>query len=370
MSIPFIDLAAQQKGIRSKIDEAVAKVLDSGQYIMGTPVAELEEKLAAFAGTKYAVGCASGTCALVLCLLAQNVTKNDAVFVPSFTFIATAESVLLAGATPVVVDVEPDTFNMSPEDLKLAVKQAKDRGLNPKVVIPVDLFGLMANYDEIGKIAAENNMVVIADSCQSFGASYKGKRAGSMGLLTSTSFFPAKPLGCYGDGGAVFTDSDEMLELVKSFRVHGMGSDRYENVRIGLNGRLDTIQAAILLVKLSVFEEELQKRQIVAARYREGIKNVTHQVIAEGNFSAYAQFSFVTDKRDELQAHLKEADIPSMIYYPIPVHRQKAYVPYCDYHECPVADMLSKKIISLPMHPYLDEATQDFIIAKVNEVVG
>ena len=370
MSIPFIDLAAQQKCIRPQLDEAIAKVLDSGQYIMGKPVAELEEKLASFAGTKYAVSCASGTCALVLCLLAQHIKANDAVFVPSFTFIATAESVLLAGATPVVVDVEPDTFNMSPTDLKLAIKQAKERGLNPKVVMPVDLFGLMANYEEINKIAAENGMVVIADACQGFGASYKGKRAGSMGLLTSTSFFPAKPLGCYGDGGAVFTDSDEMVELVRSFRIHGMGSDRYENIRVGVNGRLDTLQAAILLVKLSVFEEELQKRQAVAARYRAGIKNVSHQVIAEGNFSAFAQFSFVTDKRDELQNHLKEAEIPSMIYYPIPVHRQKAYASYCDYREYPVSDMLSKKIISLPMHPYLDEATQDFIIAKVNEVVG
>lgn len=370
MSIPFIDLAAQQKNIRPLIDEAIAKVLDSGQYIMGKPVTELEEKLAEFAGTKYALSCSSGTSALVLCLMAQHITKNDAVFVPSFTFIATAESVLLAGGTPVVVDVEPDTFNMSPADLRLAIEDAKAKGLNPKVVMPVDLFGLMAKYDEINKIAAENNMVVIADSCQSFGASQNGKRAGSMGLMTSTSFFPAKPLGCYGDGGAIFTDSDEMLELVRSFRIHGMGADRYENIRIGINGRLDTIQAAVLLVKMSVFEEELQKRQVVAARYREGIKNATHQVIGEGNFSAFAQYSFLTDKRNELQNHLKEAEIPSMIYYPIPIHRQAAYVSYCDYRKFPVSDMLSEKIISLPMHPYLDEATQDFIISKVNEVIG
>ncbi len=370
MTIPFIDLAAQQKHIRPKINKAIAEVLDSGQYIMGKQVAELEEKLASFAGTKHALSCSSGTSALILCLMAQHVTKNDAVFVPSFTFIATAESVLLAGGTPVVVDVEPDTFNMSPADLKLAINDAKARGLNPKIVMPVDLFGLMAKYDEINKIAAENNMVVIADSCQSFGAAQNGKRAGSMGLMTSTSFFPAKPLGCYGDGGAIFTDSDEMVELIKSFRIHGMGSDRYENIRIGINGRLDTMQAAILLVKMSVFEEELQLRQTVAARYRAGIKNVKHQVIEEGNFSAYAQYSLLTEKRDELQAKLKDAGIPSMIYYPIPIHRQAAYVSYCDYRKFPVSDMLSEKIISLPMHPYLEKDTQDFIISKVNEIIG
>lgn len=368
-NIPFIDLKAQQAVIRTKLDTAIAKVLDSGMYIMGSEISELEARLADFSGAKYVLSCSSGTSALYLCLMAIGVNKNDAVFVPSFTFIATAESVLLAGATPVVVDVKEDTFLMDADDLQKAIADAKAKGLNPKVVIPVDLFGLPADYDRIGKIAKENNMVVISDNCQGYGSVMRGKKAGTFGDLSATSFFPAKPLGCYGDGGAVFTDNEKYVELLKSYRVHGMGADRYENVRIGINGRLDTIQAAILLVKMDILADEINKRQVVAKRYREGIKNAVHQRIPDGLTSAWAQYSILVDNRDNVQAQLKKQGIPTMVYYPIPVHKQKAYVSYAQDRAFPVSDMLSQRILSLPMHPYLDEKTQDFIITEVNKLL-
>ena len=369
-SIPFIDLAAQQKFLRPKIDAAIAKVLDSGHYIMGQEVTDLEAKLAEFTGAKHALVCSSGTSALVLAMMVLGVKKGDAVFVPTFTFIATAEAVILAGGTPVMVDVRKDTFLMDAEDLKKAILWAKEQGLTPKLVMPVDLFGLTADYDKIGAVAKENGMQIVCDGCQSFGAAFGNKRVGTLGAISATSFFPAKPLGCYGDGGALFTDSDESLELMKSFRVHGMGADRYENVRIGINGRLDTIQAAILLVKMTVLEEELKKRDEIATKYREGIKNASHQHIPTGCKSAWAQYSMLVENRDKVQAALKEKGIPTMIYYPIPIHRQKAYEALASGREFPVSDMLSQKILSVPMHPYLDSETQGYIIDAMNSALA
>ena len=369
-SIPFIDLAAQQKFLRPKIDAAIAKVLDSGHYIMGQEVTDLEAKLAEFTGAKHALVCSSGTSALVLAMMVLGVKKGDAVFVPTFTFIATAEAVILAGGTPVMVDVRKDTFLIDAEDLKKAILWAKEQGLTPKLVMPVDLFGLTADYDKIGAIAKENGMQIVCDGCQSFGAAFGNKRVGTLGAISATSFFPAKPLGCYGDGGALFTDSDESLELMKSFRVHGMGADRYENVRIGINGRLDTIQAAILLVKMTVLEEELKKRDEIATKYREGIKNASHQHIPTGCKSAWAQYSMLVENRDKVQAALKEKGIPTMIYYPIPIHRQKAYEALASGREFPVSDMLSQKILSVPMHPYLDSETQGYIIDAMNSALA
>ena len=369
-SIPFIDLAAQQKFLRPQIDAAIAKVLDSGHYIMGQEVTDLEAKLAEFTGAKHALVCSSGTSALVLAMMVLGVKKGDAVFVPTFTFIATAEAVILAGGTPVMVDVRKDTFLMDAEDLKKAILWAKEQGLTPKLVMPVDLFGLTADYDKIGAIAKENGMQIVCDGCQSFGAAFGNKRVGTLGAISATSFFPAKPLGCYGDGGALFTDSDESLELMKSFRVHGMGADRYENVRIGINGRLDTIQAAILLVKMTVLEEELKKRDEIATKYREGIKNASHQHIPTGCKSAWAQYSMLVENRDKVQAALKEKGIPTMIYYPIPIHRQKAYEALASGREFPVSDMLSQKILSVPMHPYLDSETQGYIIDAMNSALA
>ncbi len=369
-NIPFIDLAAQQKLLRPQIDAAIAKVLDSGHYIMGQEVTDLEAKLAEFTGAKHALVCSSGTSALVLAMMVLGVKKGDAVFVPTFTFIATAEAVILAGGTPVMVDVCKDTFLMDAEDLKKAILWAKEQGLTPKLVMPVDLFGLTADYDKIGAIAKENGMQIVCDGCQSFGATFGNKRVGTLGAISATSFFPAKPLGCYGDGGALFTDSDENLELMKSFRVHGMGADRYENVRIGINGRLDTIQAAILLVKMTVLEDELKKRDEVATKYREGIKKAIHQHIPTGCKSAWAQYSMLVENRDKVQATLKEKGIPTMIYYPIPIHRQKAYEALASGREFPVSDMLSQNILSVPMHPYLDNETQGYIIDAMNSALA
>ncbi len=369
-NIPFIDLAAQQKLLRPQIEAAISKVLDSGHYIMGQEVTDLEAKLAEFTGAKHALVCSSGTSALVLAMMVLGVKKGDAVFVPTFTFIATAEAVILAGGTPVMVDVRKDTFLMDDEDLKKAILWAKEQGLTPKLVVPVDLFGLAADYDKISAIAKENGMQVVCDACQSFGAAVGNKRIGTLGAISATSFFPAKPLGCYGDGGALFTDSDENLELMKSFRVHGMGADRYENVRIGINGRLDTIQAAILLVKMTVLEDELKKRDEVAAKYREGIKKAIHQHIPQGYKSAWAQYSMLVENRDKVQAALKEKGIPTMIYYPLPIHRQKAYEMFAIGREFPVSDMLSQKILSVPMHPYLDSETQGYIIDAMNSALA
>lgn len=365
--IPFIDLQAQRRRLGKRIDQAIARVLEHGTYIMGPEVCELEERLGDFAGTKHALSCASGTDALALILMAWEVGPGDAVFVPSFTFVATAEVVAWVGATPVFVDVLPDTFNMDPASLEAAVAAAPGLGLTPRVIIPVDLFGQPADYDRLLPIATKHRLKVLADTAQGFGASLHGKRTGGFGHATATSFFPAKPLGCYGDGGAIFTNDDETAETIRSLREHGQGSNKYDNVRIGINGRLDTMQAAILLEKMTVFEQEIEARHRIAVHYNEALCDVAKvpAVMADAT-SVWAQYTLVLERRDELAAHLKEAGIPTAIYYPIPLHLQTGY----RHHPVapkglPVSEQLAAQVLSLPMHPYLEEKTHDHIIAAV-----
>ena len=370
MTLPFIDLAAQQQRLRPALDRAIASVLDNGQYIMGPEVAELERQLAAFCGAKHALSCANGTDALQLALMALGVKAGDAVFVPSFTFAATAEVVPLVGATPVFVEVLPDTFNMDPESLKRAIAHARSEGLNPACVIPVDLFGLSADYDLLIPIARENGMKVIGDSAQGFGATYKGRVTGSLCDITTTSFFPAKPLGAYGDGGALFTDDDELALLLDSFRVHGKGSHKYYNERIGLNSRLDTLQAAILIEKLAIYADEIDARQKVAERYSAALADrFETPYIPEGLTSIWAQYTLKTassEERDALQARAKEAGVPTAVYYPVPLHRQNAYRDFpADPAGLALSEELSARVVSLPMHPYLATQVQDRIIEIV-----
>ena len=370
MQLPFIDLAAQQARIRPALDKAIAEVLDGGQYIMGRQVQLLEEKLAAFCGARHALTCANGTDAIQLALMALGVGEGDAVFVPSFTFAATAEVVPLVNATPVFVDVLPDTFNIDPESLRRAIAAASTAGLRPACVIPVDLFGLPADYDALVAVAREHGVSIIGDSAQGFGALYHGRVTGSLCDISTTSFFPAKPLGCYGDGGAIFTDSDELAELIRSLRNHGQGSHKYLNVRIGLNSRLDTLQAAVLLEKLAIYDEEIKLRQEVAQRYTNALSNrFATPYVPDGLVSVWAQYTIKTEseaERDALQARATAAGIPTVVYYPIPLHRQNAYAGYpTDPNGLPVSEDLARRVVSLPMHPYLDAPTQERIVAAV-----
>ncbi|MGD9638783.1 MAG: DegT/DnrJ/EryC1/StrS family aminotransferase [Alphaproteobacteria bacterium] len=359
--IAFIDLNAQRKVLGNKVNKALDKIVDSCAFIMGPEVGELENKLSTYCGVKHTLSCASGTDALVLALMAKDVGVGDAVFVPSFTFVATAEAVVLLGATPVFVDVRPDTFNMDVEDLKKAISFAKKSGLNLKAIIPVDIFGQPADYDAIAPIAKDENMFIISDAAQSFGATLNGKKVGNIVDITCTSFFPAKPLGCYGDGGAVFYNDDNLVEPLKSIRIHGMGKEKYDNIRIGINGRLDTMQAAILLLKMDIFDDELPQRNLVAKKYREGLPMYSHQSVMSNATSVWAQYTMLTDRRDELQAFLKEKGVPTAAYYPKPVHMQTAYAKYSK-RALPVCERLAEQVISPPMHPYMNENTQDYII--------
>lgn len=370
MQLPFIDLAAQQSRIRAPLEKAILNVLDDGKYIMGPQVAQLEKELADFCGAKHCLSCANGTDALQLALMALGVKAGDAVFVPSFTFAATAEVVPLVGATPVFVDVLPDTFNMDPESLKRAIAHARNLGLNPACVIPVDLFGLPADYDVLIPIAHENGMKVIGDSAQGWGGVYKGRVTGSLCDISTTSFFPAKPLGCYGDGGALFTNDDELAALIDSYRVHGKGSHKYYNERIGLNSRLDTLQAAILLEKLAIYADEIEARQEVAQRYSEGLSgHYETPFIPEGLKSIWAQYTLKLASGEEREAFQKRAiaaGVPTVVYYPVPLHRQNAYKDFpADPAGLAVSDDLAGRVVSLPMHPYLASQVQDGIIAAV-----
>jgi dTDP-4-amino-4,6-dideoxygalactose transaminase len=372
--IPFIDLTAQRRRLGPRIDLAIARVVDQCQFIMGPEVARLETELAAFCGARHALSCASGTDALFLVLLAKGIGPGDAVICPSFTFCATAEVVALVGATPVFADVEAATFNLDPASLRKAVAIAKQRGLKPKAIIPVHLFGLPADHDAIAAIARAEQLFVLDDACQAFGAAYKERRLGALSDATAVSFFPAKPLGCYGDGGAIFTDNDELAEIIRSLRVHGQGSDKYDNVRIGITGRLDSVQASILLEKLTIFADEVDTRQEVARRYAQGLTDVaTVPQVPAGYLSVWAQYTIrvAPDRRDGLAQSLKESGIPTAIYYPIPLHRQVAYrhYPVVD-GGLPVSEQLAAEVISLPMHPYLDAATQDRIIEAVRHALG
>jgi dTDP-4-amino-4,6-dideoxygalactose transaminase len=368
--VPFIDVAAQRRRLGTSIDEAVARVLAHCQFINGPEVTQLEAALAAFSGAKYVVTCASGTDALLMVLMAKNVGRGDAVLCPSFTFCATGEVVALTGATPVFVDVDEATFNIDVNSLKRGIATAKKLGLKPRAVIPVDLFGQSADHDAIGVVAQAEGLFVLDDAAQAFGASYKGRRLGTFGLVTATSFFPAKPLGCFGDGGAILTDDAELAETLRSIRVHGQGSDKYDNVRLGLTGRLDTIQAAILIEKLKIFEDEIAARNRVAERYAQGLGNVvTVPYVASGVTSVWAQYTIrlpAGTNRDEFAAALKTQGIPTAIYYPKSMHQQTAYrdYPVAD-GGLPISEQLSDEVISLPMHAYLDEPTQERIIKAV-----
>ena len=372
--IPFIDVAAQRRRLGSAIDEALARVLDHCQFMLGPEVRAFEAELAAFCGARHAVTCASGTDALVLALRAKNVGPGDAVFCPSFTFCATAEVAALVGATPVFVDVKAETFNIDPDGLSAAIGTARRLGLTPKAVIPVDLFGLPADQVAVSAIAEAEGLFVLDDAAQGFGASIDGRRLGTFAAMTATSFFPAKPLGCYGDGGAVMTDDDGLADLLRSLRMHGQGSDRYDNVRIGLASRLDTMQAAVLREKLKIFPEEIEARNAVARRYAEGLRDVVGvPAVPDGLVSVWAQYTIrVADgRRDALAAALKGEGIPTAIYYPIPLHRQQAYKDYpVGDGGCAVSERLAAEVISLPMHAYLDAPTQDRIIDAVRRMLA
>jgi dTDP-4-amino-4,6-dideoxygalactose transaminase len=368
--IPFIDLAAQRRRLGTSVDEAVSRVLSHCQFINGPEVSALEAELAKFSGAKHVVACASGTDALLMVLMAKKVGPGDAVLCPSFTFCATGESVALTGATPVFVDVDETTFNMDAASLKRGIATAKARGLKPVGVIPVDLFGQSADHDAIAAVAKAEGLFVLDDAAQGFGATYKGRRIGTFGLATATSFFPAKPLGCFGDGGAIFTDDDELAQTLRSIRVHGQGSDKYDNVRLGMTGRLDTMQAAVLLEKLKIFEEEIAARNEVAECYARGLGNVvTVPRLAAGCSSIWACYTIrlpAGTDRDGFAAALKAQGVPTAIYYTKSMHQQTAYrdFPVAE-GGLPVSERLSNDVISLPIHAYLDEATQGRIIEAV-----
>ena len=379
--LPFIDLQSQFKLIQSQVEERVINVLRSGQYILGPEVSEFEDKLAQFAKVKHAVSCSSGTDALKIALMAKGIGPGDAIFTTPFTYFATAEVIALLGATPIFVDIDISTFNIDPTALKSTISALKEcnpainvlpgwplenlRKLNPKGIITVDLFGLPADHDRINSTAAEHGLFVLEDAAQGFGGTFNGRRAGTLAEIGCTSFFPAKPLGCYGDGGALFTSDDSLASLFRSIRVHGQGIDRYENVRLGLTGRLDAMQAAVLIPKLSVFPDELNARQRVASAYEKmisssGLELITPKV-PEGYFSAWAQYSVLAPDqiaRRRILDQLKVAGVPTMIYYSKPLHLQKA-LSNLGYKkgDFPVSEEVSQRIFSLPMHPYLDEKT-------------
>lgn len=371
--IAFIDLAAQQRRIEKEVKQAINTVLAHGQYISGPEVKKLETELAKHSGAKHAVGCSSGTDALVLPLMALGVGPGDAVFVPSFTFAATAEAVALVGATPVFVDCLAATYNMDAKSLEAAVDMIKKEGkLRPVGVIAVGMFGQPADFAKIDVIAAKHGLWTMDDAAQSYGAALGNRRVGTLAKVTTTSFFPAKPLGCYGDGGAIFTDDDTIADILRSLLVHGKGTDKYDNVRIGMNGRLDTMQAAILLEKMKIFDEEIELRDKVYKRYNAGLKGVAGvPSIIDGGTSVWAQYTITVPNRDAVAAKLKTAGVPTAIYYPKPLHQQTAYKHYpVAPGGLPVSDDLAGKVLSLPMHPYLDTATQDRIIAAVKAAVG
>jgi dTDP-4-amino-4,6-dideoxygalactose transaminase len=373
--VPFIDIGAQRRRLGTSIDDAVARVLTHCQFINGPEVTQLEAELAAFTGAKHVVSCASGTDALLMVLMAKNVGRGDAVLCPSFTFCATGEAVALTGATPVFVDVDEATFNMSAASLKRGIATAIKLGLKPRAVIPVDLFGQSADHDAIGAVAAAEGLFALDDAAQAFGASYKGRRLGTSALATATSFFPAKPLGCFGDGGAIFTDDAELAATLRSVRVHGQGTDKYDNVRLGLTGRLDTMQAAVLIEKLKIFEDEIAARNRVAERYARGLGNVvTVPGLASGCSSVWAQYTIRLPQgcdRDGFAAALKAQGVPTAIYYPKSMHQQTAYrdFPVAD-GGLPACERLSADVISLPMHAYLDEPTQERVIKAVRAALA
>ena len=372
--IAFVDLAAQRRRLEEGIDGALKRVLAHGQFIMGPEVAEFEEQLRSYCGASHVVSCASGTDALMLGLMALGTVAGDAVFVPGFTFAATAEVVALLGATPVFVDVQAESFNMDPASLSAAIGSAQKAGLRPKAVIPVDLYGRPADYDAIEAVAADSGISVLTDAAQSFGARYRGRPVGKLGHVTAISFFPSKPLGCYGDGGAILTDDEELADAIRSIRVHGKGDHKYDTRRIGVNSRLDTLQAAILLEKFAVFDEEIAARQSIAARYTEALREVvrTPDVSNEAT-SVWACYTVCVEggDRDGVAARLKAAGVPTAVYYPLSLHRQPAYAGFPIAPKgLPVSERLAGEVLSLPMHAYLDVETQDRITSAVRQAVS
>jgi len=370
--IEFVDLKAQYARIGERVSARIQEVLESGRYVLGPQVEELEERLAGFAGVRHAVSVSSGTDALFVALLARGIGAGDAVFIPGFTFTATAEVIVLAGATPVLVDVDRASFNICPADLERRVRQVEAAGrLRPAAVIAVDLFGAPADYAALGRVSDARGMFLIADSAQSFGAMRDNRRVGSLASVTTTSFYPSKPLGCYGDGGAVFTDDDELAAVLRSVRCHGEGSGAYDNVRIGVNGRLDAIQAAVLLAKLEIFEDELARRERVALAYDAALGDaVVLPQRAAGVASSWAQYTIRTPHRDGLRRALSDAGIPTMVYYPRPIHMQPAYSAYGEGPgSLPVSERLCEEVISLPFHPYLEERDIETVAMAIRDYV-
>jgi dTDP-4-amino-4,6-dideoxygalactose transaminase len=370
--IQFIDLQAQRRRLGEGLERSIMDAVRGGQWVMGPQVVEFEKRLSEFAGVKHTIACANGTDALLIVLRAWEIGPGDAVFVPAFTFAASAEVVALVGASPVFVDVLEDTYNMDPGSLESAIATIKRNGkLKARAVMPVDLFGQTADYRVIEPICKREGLKMLCDAAQGFGALLDGRRAGGIGDAASTSFFPAKPLGCYGDGGATFTNDDALAETLRSIRVHGQGSDKYENVRVGVNSRLDTIQAAILIEKLNAFPEEIGMRQTIARRYTNAFR-ASNRIVAprviDGAQSTWAQYTIQVPDRAKLQADLKAKGIPTAVYYPIPLSSQKGYAHFPS-APTPVSDRICKTVVSLPMHPDLDAATQDRIIDAVLEAV-
>ena len=367
--LPFIDVAAQRRRLGTRIDDAIARVVNHCQFINGPEVRELERDLSAFCGAKHSIGVSSGTDALVLVLMAKGIGRGDAVICPSFTYAASPEAVALAGATPVFCEVDETTFNIDPAGIERAIAAAKRAGLAPKALMTVDLFGLPADYEVIDPVAERLGLYVLDDAAQAFGADLKGRKIGSLAPVTTTSFFPAKPLGCYGDGGAVFTDDDDLADMIRSLRNHGQGTDRYDNVRVGMTGRLDTIQAAVLIEKLRIFSDEIAARERIARRYNAALADVVRVPhLSNEHTCVWAQYTIRVSggRRNALADTLRAQGIPTAQYYPVPAHRQGAY------RGCPVADgglavteRLAGEVISLPMHAYLDESTQDRIVGSV-----
>jgi UDP-2-acetamido-2-deoxy-ribo-hexuluronate aminotransferase len=389
VTMQFVDLGAQQKRIRDRLEKNITAVLNHGQYIMGPEIQLLEEKLANYVDVNFAVACASGTDALLLALIAYNVGPGDAILTTPFTFVATGEVISLLGATPVFVDIDPQAFNIDPSKLEQAIAAVNSKNselhplprtgtagsLKPRGIIAVDLFGLPADYRQLKKIAEKNQLFIIEDAAQAFGAEYHGKKTCALTEIGCTSFFPAKPLGCYGDGGMCFTDDQKLCDIMRSARVHGKGANKYDNVRIGINGRMDTIQAAILLSKFDIFPEEVELRQSVADRYGEllvNLESITPPRVPEGVKSVWAQYSILArdeNHRSQLQAKLKEAHIPTAIYYPKPLHLQTAYqaLGYLT-GDFSVSEDCSRRILSLPMYPYLSLAEQEQIARTIAQV--
>jgi len=368
--IPFIDLTAQQNRLKNQIDSAIAKVLSHGKFILGPEVDELEIKLAEFSGAKYVITCANGTDAILLALMTRGIGPGDAVFVPTFTFVASGEAVVLAGATPVFIDVAEESFNLAPTALEAGLATAKKAGLRPAAILAVDLFGQPADYGVISEFADSHGLALIADAAQSFGASLNGKRVGTLAPITTTSFFPAKPLGCYGDGGALFTDDEVVAAHLRSIRIHGPGTTKHESAHIGMNSRLDTLQAAVLLAKLQIFTDEIEARNRVAAYYEEGLSEcIIAPKIKSGCTSVWAQYTVRLPNldREAIAKHLSANGIPTAVYYPKPLHLQTPYAACPRSSTLTIAERLASEVLSLPMHPYLDAATQDHILASVKE---